>query len=175
MTKKDLMNGMIVELRNGTRYLYCEGVIRGLNAWNLISNYTDNLKIPEFPRLDIVKVYKDTKKYNLSTIFEYQYLELIWQRPEPIKLSKRENEVLKALDVLDYKYIARDKSGNIFAYLPKPIKDRAGVWFFNDSVHPDEMELTKLKRDLFSFVEWKDREPTNILNLLSVLNEGERK
>jgi len=86
-----------------------------------------------------------------------------------------EIKLLKALDVIGFTHLARDKGGNIFAYLPKPIKDRAGVWFFNDSVHPDEMEMIKLKRDLFSFVDWKDKEPTNILNLLSLLNEGEKK
>ena len=91
-----------------------------------------------------------------------------------IVLSKKEIRVLKALDVLGFEYIARDKGGNIFAYCSKPIK-ASEVWFFHSDIHPDEMQTFKLKRDLFSFVDWKDKEPTNILNLLSVLNEGERK
>ncbi len=172
MTKKDLKNGMIVELRNGTRYFYCEGVMRGLYKWDLISNYTDNLKCTEFPELDIVKVYEDTREYNLNVIFEHRCLKLIWKRPETPKLSEKEIEILKALDTLNFTHIARDKGGNIFAYQPKPIKDLE-VWFFNNTVHPDEMQSIKLKRELFTFIGWKDKEPTSISNLLSVLSGGE--
>lgn len=173
MNKKDLKNGMILETRKGTRYLYCEGVMRGLDEWDLISTYTDDLKCIEFSHLDIVKVYEDTREYNLNTIFEHGYLKLIWQRPKPPKLSEREIEILKALDVIGFKYIARDKGGNIFAYQPKPIKDD-DIWVFSGDVHPDETQLFKLKRDLFSFVNWVDKEPTKISNLLSLLNEGEK-
>lgn len=166
MTKKDLKNGMIVETRGGARYLYCEGVLRGLSEWDLISYYTDNLKCPEFPLLDIVKVYEDTKECNLRTIFEYEYLRLIWQRPEPQKLSEREIEILKALDVIGFTYIARDKGGNILAYFSKPTKD-FGFWFFNGIATPYETQAIKLKRNLFSFVDWEDKEPTSIQGLLS--------
>lgn len=167
MTKKDLKNGMIVELRDGTRYLYCEGVIRGLDAWNVMSNYTDNLNNTQFRHLDIVKVYEDTRKYNLNTIFEYQYLKLIWQR---LKLSEREIEILKALDVIGYKYIARDRDSNIFAYYSKRIKVFK-FWLFNNTVYPDEIQSSKLKRDLFSFVDWKDKEPISIKRLLEQVKE----
>lgn len=89
-------------------------------------------------------------------------------------LETREIEILKALDLLGYKYIARDKGGNIFAYFPKPIKDFQ-FWFFNINTHPDKIQSIKLKSDLFSFVDWEDKEPTNISNLLSALNGGEKK
>lgn len=161
MTKKDLKNGMIVELREGTRYLYCEGVMRGLNAWDLISTYTDDLKCPEFSRLDIVKVYEDTKEYNLNTIFEHDYLKLIWQRPKPPKLSEREIEILKALDVLGYKYIARDKGGGICVYSEKPYGgDDAWVWsgFYGPFY---------LSKELFSFITFEDKGYTTIKDILS--------
>lgn len=175
MNKKDLKNGMIVELRNGTRYLYCEGVIRGLDEWNVISNYTDTLNNTAFPHLDIVKVYEDPKMYNLNRIFKHQYLKLIWQRPEPPKLSKKEIEILKALDVIGFKYIARDKSGNIFAYQSEPIKDlEVEIWLFDGTVNFDEIQIFKLKRDLFSFVDWKDKEPTSIKKLLEQVKEKEK-
>lgn len=173
MTKKDLENGMIVDLRCGTRYLYCEGVMRGLDAWDLISTYTNNLKCTEFPHLDIVKVYEDTKEHNLSTIFEYEFLKPIWERPKPPKLSEKEIEILKALDVIGFTHIARDKGGNIFAYSSEPTKD-FGVWFFNGTAHPDETQTIKLKRDLFSFVDWKDKEPTSIQELLSDFEKGKK-
>ena len=159
MTKKDLKNGMIVELRNGTRYLYCEGVMRGrgLDGWDLISNYTDNLKIPEFPRLDIVKVYKDTKAYDLSTIFEYEYLELIWQRPE---LSEREIEILKALDLLNYKFLARDYNENkLYAYFDKP-EHHILMWIAT-------ITYFQIESNLFTFITWADEKPTSIQELLS--------
>lgn len=162
MTKKDLKNGMILETREGTRYLYCEGVMRGLDAWDLISNYTDNLKNTVYPQLDIVKFYEDTKEYDLSTIFKYKYLKLIWQRPETPKLSEREIEILKASDVLGYKYIARDRNSNIYAYYfePKKLSNSNVAWVGGGLFLP-------IKTDLFAFITWVDEKPTSIQELLS--------
>lgn len=170
MNKKDLKNEMIVETRHGTRYLYCEGVMRSLDSWNVLANYTDNLNNIEFRNLDIVKVYENTGKYSLNTIFKSKYLKLIWQRPEIPELSEREIEVLKALDVIGYTHIARDTDGSIFAFLPKPTK-YSSDWFFKYTVHPDERQSGKLKKDLFSFVKWEDEEPTSIKKLLDLIKE----
>lgn len=176
MTKQELKNGMIVETRDGFKYLYCEGILMATIGWEDINNYNDNLIIKDrdFSYFDIIRVYKDKGAHALQNIFKDYNLSLIWERPETPKLSEREIEMLKALDVIGFTHIARDKGGNIFAYQYEPVKDFE-VWLFNGIAHPDEMQSFKLKRDLFTFIGWKDKEPTNILNLLSVLNEGVRK
>ena len=86
-------------------------------------------------------------------------------------MSEREIEILKALDTLNFTHIARDKGGNIFAYQTKPIKG-LDEWFFNNTVHPDKMQSIKLKRDLFTFIDWKDKKPTSISNLLSMISSN---
>lgn len=175
MTKQELKNGMIVETGEDIKYLYLDEILRGYGGWICLSGYNDDLTFSnrDFPEFDIVKVYKN-ESISLKNIFRNEFLELIWVRPETQKLSEREIEVLKALDVLGYKYIARNESGNIFAYWSKPVKD-GGLWFFNNTVHPDELGTSHLKRYLFSFVDWKDKEPTSIQELLSDIEKGEER
>lgn len=168
MTKQELKNGMILETRNGLKYLYLDGDLRGYEDWLCLSSYNDDLTLDNryYFELDIVKVYNN-KSYPLKYVFRDDFLEPIWVRPKPIELSPEEIQLLKSLDVIGFTHIARDEGGNIFAYSSKPDKN-FGFWFFNGSAAPYEIQSIKLKRDLFSFVDWKDKEPTNILNLLSV-------
>lgn len=163
MNKKDLKNEMIVETRHGTRYLYYEGVMRSLESWNVLANYTDNLNNIDFRNLDIVKVYKSTGKCSLNIIFNSKYLELVWQRPEIPELSEREIEVLKALDVLGFKYIARDGNSNIYAYYFEPKKFQAFTSWFSEGL------FLPIKTALFTFITLK--EPTSIEKLLDLVKE----
>lgn len=168
MTKKDLKNGMIVEAREGTRYLCCDEVIRGLNEWNVMSNYTDNLNNTKFRQLDIVKVYEDTGMYNLNTIFKHDYLKLIWQRPETPKLSEKEIEILKALDVIGFTHIARDRNSNIYAYYSELKKPCNFSSLANGSLY------FEIKTGLFAFIMFADEKTTSIQELLSDFEKGEK-
>ena len=98
MTKKDLKNGMIVETRDGTRMMYCEGIMRGLDDFDNINTYEDNLTCidKEMPELDIMKVYEDRRIFSLRHVFLDSYLKLIWERLESQMLSPEEIEILKA-------------------------------------------------------------------------------
>lgn len=80
-----------------------------------------------------------------------------------IKLSDEEKVILKNTDKR-FKWIARDKDGNLFIYDNKPIKRESswiseiifnwfGMWIFNH---------------LFQFIKWEDEEPYLIEDLLKM-------
>ena len=78
MTKKDLKERMVVETREGNRYLVCgTSIIRDKGYCNF-SDYNENLT-SSFPQLDIVKIYE-----TVSTLEEVTNpnLELLWEREE---------------------------------------------------------------------------------------------
>lgn len=80
---------------------------------------------------------------------------------EPIKLSRLEYELLKFWSGKEYKYIARDKNGDISIYLDEPDKDLlTEIW------HGKEYEFT-LFNSLFPFIKWEDREATSIKEVLN--------
>lgn len=171
MNKEDLKNGMIIQTRDGVKYLYCEGVIRSKNVWSIIDSYRDDLTSKELPEFDIIKVYKDSKAYSLGHLLigGCTKEKLIWERiTEPI-LSEEEVNILNALYTLGYKYIARDQSNSISAYVGKLYK---GDKMWHSAPLTSE---TYLDPKLFKFVTWKDNYPVEISNLLSVLNGGVKK
>ena len=80
-----------------------------------------------------------------------------------IKLTEDEKVILKNLPKR-FKWITRDKDGNLFIYCEKPIKresswisetlfDWFGIWIFNH---------------LFSFIKWQDEGPYLIEDLLKM-------
>lgn len=78
----------------------------------------------------------------------------------PVKLTRSEYSLLRHAYKLDYKYIARDKNGDISLYLDEPDKD-----LLTEFWHGKEYEFT-LFNSLFKFVKWEDKEPTSIQNVL---------
>lgn len=77
MTKKDLRERMVVETREGNRYLVCgSSIIRDKGYCNFY-DYDENL-LCEFSSLDIVKVYEEVS--TLEDITDPN-LTLIWERP----------------------------------------------------------------------------------------------
>ena len=76
------------------------------------------------------------------------------------KINRKEYEILKGLDD-EWKWVARDKNGSLFAYLEKPLKDPySGDW----GLTGDEWFL--IKEILFHFIQWEDEEPHNIQELI---------
>lgn len=163
MRKQDLKDGMILEMRDGKRYLLVNGILRDPDDFIRLSSYNNDLTYLTHRRhtFDIIKVYGDTTAYSLRSIFEDEYLSLLWERKE-IKLNDREIEILKALKTLCYTYIARDKNSNLYAYKERPSKHMLS-WWIDDSwiiSIPNE-------KDLFNFIKWEDEEATNIDDLLN--------
>ena len=160
MTKQDLKNGMILEDRIGDKYLLCEGVMRGLSGYTLIYHYSDDLTVKDWSKRDIVKVYKDTEMYNLESMFKEDNLKLLWERKE-LKLTVLELEVLKALDTLGFVYIARDKDGDLCAYLEEPYR-KNDTWYWSGFEGP-----YYLSKELFLFISSENKEPTLVKDILT--------
>lgn len=160
MRKKDLESGMILETRDGDRYLLTNGVMRDFTGYMSLDDYSNDLKYEHSKGYDIIKVYKDTMAYSLTVIFKYDFLTLIWERKET-KLTNREIEVLKALNTLGYTYIARDKNGELYGHDEMPSKYTNDWWDGSTNHHsiPED-------DNLFKFIKWEDDEPAKIDDLL---------
>lgn len=92
-TKADLKDGMVVEQRNGNRYLVLAGMAVRECGHNKISSYTNNLEWYGTNRGgDIVKVYRIIHESpgTIEEAFCDRNLELIWERKEPKKMTVEE-------------------------------------------------------------------------------------
>ena len=99
MTKSDLKNGMVVELRNGKRFLIVNDLGIGKDSCiNLdgFFGYDKNLNdVSGFSEFDITKIYK-TVGNTFKTLFDNERLSLIWEREEKPKLSEKDkNKIVK--------------------------------------------------------------------------------
>ena len=97
MKKSDLKNGMVVELRNGKRFLIVNDLGIGKDSCiNLdgFFGYDKNLNdVSGFSEFDITKIYK-TEGTTFKTLFDKERLSLIWEREET-KLSNEDKQVIK--------------------------------------------------------------------------------
>lgn len=92
-TKADLKDGMVVEQRDGNRYLVLAGVAVRECGRNEISGYTNNLEwYGTYRGGDIVKVYRIIPESlgSIEEVFDKSNLELIWERKEPKKMTIEE-------------------------------------------------------------------------------------
>ena len=98
MTKSDLKNGMVVELRNGKRLLIVNALGIGKDSCiklNGLVGYDENLNdIMRYSEYDIIKIYK-TEGNTFKTLFDNERLNLILEREEKSKLSKEDKKVIK--------------------------------------------------------------------------------
>src|SRR5690606_23857980 len=111
MKKSDLKSGMIVEYRDGIKRLVVNNDLIG-DGYLSLSYYNDDLKHDEYSDLDIIKVYRYKRVRSFSYLLKDNNLELIWERKE-YELTSHEIEILKALQTLGYKWLARDKDDEL--------------------------------------------------------------
>ena len=171
MKKSDLEYGNVVEVRDGTRFLYQKSKVIEPSMdfislsdgryWLSLYYLTDDLKARHriCDECDIMKVYKD-----------YTCKELLWERKEKekVKLTEDEKVILRNLPK-EYKYIARQKYGELAVYQSKPYKDNiCGYWeYYENSMR----KFLSLYNHLFQFIKWEDEESYLIEDLL----KGEEK
>ena len=98
MKKSDLKNGMVVELRNGKRFLIVNdfGIGEG-SCINLdgFMGYNENLNdVSGFSEFDITKIYISSGR-TFKNLFDKDRLSLIWEREEKSKLSEKDKKVIK--------------------------------------------------------------------------------
>ena len=98
MTKSDLKNGMVVELRNGKRFLIVNDFGIGKDSCiNLdgFFGYDENLNdVSGFSEFDITKIYK-TVGNTFKTLFDNERLTLIWEREDKEELSNEDKQIIK--------------------------------------------------------------------------------
>ena len=98
MKKSDLKNGMVVELRNGKRFLIVKDKGIGKDTCITINGfmgYDENLyDVIGYSEYDITKIYK-TVGNTFKTLFDNERLSLIWEREEKQELSKEDKQIIK--------------------------------------------------------------------------------
>lgn len=89
-TKNDLKDGMMVEQRDGSRWIWLYGGLRRNSVW---CSGTKKDLTGETKALDIVKIgYPeiDSVKGHLETILESDFSEILWERKEEKEISSEE-------------------------------------------------------------------------------------
>lgn len=80
--------------------------------------------------------------------------------PKKYKVSQLEYDILKYLsDNTTHRYIIRDNYRNIYLFDKKP-KKSGGIWYGNGA------HSMAVFNKLFQFVQWEDKEPTSIQDVL---------
>ena len=109
MKKSELKQGMVVELRDGDRYLIRdregEIVLSNHDGWLYLEDYSENLTDKTCSELDIMKVYT-TKAYVLDDAFDDGYLTEIWGRERVLDWSK----VPKGTKLLGRAYLLKNSN-----------------------------------------------------------------
>lgn len=77
-SKSNLEDGLILEDREGYKYLKIGNLLKGENCFNPLTYYNEDLTSWTM-LLDIVRIYRNNSNF-LSNIFKERYLELIWER-----------------------------------------------------------------------------------------------
>lgn len=106
-TKADLKNGMVVERKDGIRYLFLNDKFIEKNRFDSIDSYADDLKNKIFREYDIEKVYK-SKASSIEKLFDDDCLEIIWERDETTTMTAK--EMAKKLEELTGKKIGIEPS-----------------------------------------------------------------
>lgn len=157
MKKEDLKTGMLVECRDGNKYLVLRDTPKGdivinKDGFNRFDLYDENLRAYDdgwfdSSCFDIMKVYDLEYEYHAAPDSWDKYKKILWERRE---LNGDEKVILKNLDPM-FKYIARDRSGSLYVYEVEPIECECGcgVWDCNDG------ECTDLEPfdHLFKFID----------------------
>ena len=89
--KMELKEGMIIECRNGDRYLLrtaCGELVASSNDKYISLDYDEELNENKYfdKDFDVMKIYKSNAR-GLGNLFNDNYLECIWERKEPKKMT----------------------------------------------------------------------------------------
>lgn len=91
-TKANFESGMVVECRNGKRFLVLRDKLLNGTRWRAIENYTSELKecVNGTYPYDIMKVYDTIGVTSLAGVFVDDNLILIWERKEVEEMTLAE-------------------------------------------------------------------------------------
>lgn len=164
MKKSGLISGKhILETRLGDRFLVAGDFLPNIygDGFTELTSYTEGLnRIDSFTGFcehDICKVYEVVYRTSLPRLFEdSETVKLVWERkPE---LSEAERVILENVGK-KFKYITRDKNGELFIFEGKPYKC-PNEWAQRYAIDFEAF------RHMFKMVKFEDDEPTLIADLL---------
>lgn len=83
MNEINLENGLVVDTRNGDRFIIINDRFMNVNLhnWHWVSDYNKDFNFDYEREYDIMKIYK-SRGYSLSTLSDDSYLDLIWERED---------------------------------------------------------------------------------------------
>lgn len=92
--KADLKNGMIIEHRDGDKYMVIDDRLVQEEGFFPLSDYNDDLTDNKYKKYDIVKVYKPItdRIFDTYDLFSTDNLDLIWEREEVKEMTVAEIE-----------------------------------------------------------------------------------
>lgn len=95
-----------------------------------------------------------------------------WSDTHPeIRLTAEQREVLKAMLLLGFKYIAKDANGMVYIYTNFPKKDN-GIWIYmQGGCVKTEHLSTQAAAAISQLVDWSDTEPLCIAEALEQAEE----
>ena len=154
MRKEDLHNGMVVELRDGRRYIVQNEKLIQKCSYCDLEGYCGNLTSNYSVQLDIIKIYETVDLKSPEYFLDDDYLELIWERPARKNFSATELNVLININP-KWKWLTKDSSGDMTLYSCKPRKNNNN-WFVSNWY---EEECFGGFDHLFECISSDDREP----------------
>lgn len=139
-------------------------ILENLNKDPLISVNKHNHEIEECTADNCLKCLFNVMRGNKSC-FSAMLRWLLSEYKEPVKLRKLEYRVLEHIqEYAKYRYIARDKSNNIYVYKNKPEKH---VDYWSTPIKGKTSAMLMFCDCLFQFIQWEDKEPTSIQEVLN--------
>lgn len=109
---------------------------------------------------------------HFETTAEHIKIVQAWSDTHPeIMLTDEQLEILEALDLLGYKYIAHDKNKEIAAYFSEPYKGRKS---WEAGAFRLEIHSANAREVIFPLVSWDDDEPLYIADLLAAFPEEKK-
>ena len=96
MRKEDLKNEMIVEYRDGRRFMVVDKILYGINSCAELTFKNSNLTSLGLSDSDIVKVYKVIARSGLNKVLTNDdRLKLLWERQETLYFDLRKSNRFK--------------------------------------------------------------------------------
>lgn len=90
-TKADLKPGMVVEVRDGARYLFVNEIFVSSGGYLQFISYNDDLTHATYDCLDVVKIF-NTRGTEFGNILHDHHIDLIWEREEIKEMTVSEIE-----------------------------------------------------------------------------------
>lgn len=103
MKLSELKTGMVVELRNGDKYLVVNNYFISYKKHMLMSSHNEDMSCIPYKELDIVKVWEQKQLCNMYCMFETDWLDenrfghLIWDIKNGDCIDMTMEEICKAL------------------------------------------------------------------------------